>query len=137
MQETEYVTVRDIDRMIRLRKDTDLICEEDGEYKTYRVYFIERFGTLKNFMKEGFETIDLNYFSIEIREIMRKDNYEGKYVYRLVLEKGKVIPHYYTFMGIDEKKQMKVIPTKIPLENKFTVDPRKVINSTWYYLKSK
>ena len=136
MRDIEYITATDIDRKIQLRKDIELYYEEDGEYKTIRTDFIESFGTLERYMMIAFDTIYLDYFSIETQEIMKENDYEGKYVFKIVLEDGKVISHYYTFMGFENKDEIRVMPTKIPLENKYTVDPRKVISTAWYYLES-
>ena len=136
MQEIEYVTAIDIDKKIQIRKDIGLIYEEDGQYKTLRVDFMENFGTLERYMMTSFETVNLNNFSEPTEKMMVDDDFEGKFVYKLVLEDGKVISHYYTFIGFEDEENISVVPTKIPLENKYTVDPRKVIATTWYYIKS-
>ncbi len=136
MQEIEYVTATDIDRKIEVRKDIGLLYEEDGEYKTLRTDFMQSFGTVENYMMTACESINLEQFSQESQDLMKNDEYNGKYVYKIVLEDGKVIPHYYTFIGFDSDTDITVVPVKIPLENKYTVDPRKVISTSWYYLES-
>lgn len=136
MQEIQYIIVADLNKRILLRKDIGLIYEEDKEYKTYRTYFFENFGTLEKYMNTAVEKIKLNKFPIKTRELMRKDDYNGKYVNKITLVNGKVISHFYTFIGINENKEINIIPYKIPIENKFTIDPRKIISSIWYYLES-
>ena len=117
MQEIEYVTATDIDRKIEVRKDIGLLYEEDGEYKTLRTDFMQSFGTVENYMMTACESINLEQFSQESQDLMKNDEYNGKYVYKIVLEDGKVIPHYYTFIGFDSDTDITVVPVKIPLEN--------------------
>ncbi|MBR0472380.1 MAG: hypothetical protein IJI98_06740 [Methanosphaera sp.] len=133
----EYVDVLDIDGMKKIRNDIGLIyLDDDGVYKTARMDFKENFGTLEHYMKTSYELVPIKEFNEKELKIMEEDNFEGKFIYKIVLENGEVLTHEYTFMGIDEDN-FDVVPTKIPVKNKYTVDPTKITITKWYYLKNK
>lgn len=136
MIEIEYVDAIDIDGTIKVRKDIGLLGQDnEGKYFTTRVDFKKYFGTLEQYMKTAYEIINKEEFTENELKIMKQENYEGKYIYKIVLENGEVLTHEYTFMGF-ESEDFKVVPTKIPTENQYTVDPRKVICTGWYYIKN-
>lgn len=135
MKELEYVDVIDIDGTKRLREDIGLYYEENGINYTIRVDFKENFKTLDQYMKTAYEIISFDQFSEEEIRLMKESYYEGFFVYKLVLDDNTVVSHYYTFIGMEEKDEVRVVPVRIPKENKHTIDPTRVQSTSWYYIK--
>lgn len=130
----EYVEVIDLDdKVVKVLEQTGLYYTEGDKNYSVRVDFLEVFGNIKNYLHTGYETADINDFNIDELE---KDNYEGQFIYKLVLDDSTVINHYYSFIGMESEELIKLVPVKIPKDNMFTVDPSKIISTNWYYIKS-
>lgn len=123
---------------IELRNDIGLFYTEDGKNYSLRYDFKYNLNNdIENYMLYRYDIIRLDEFTKEELDLMRKNDFEGKYVYQLITETGDVFNNYYTFMGMENQNEIKVVPVKITLENKFNIDPRTVRSTSWYYLESK
>ncbi len=133
MSGIEYVKVRDIDGIKKLPY-IGTIYEVEGEFFTCRVDFYEEFDGFKDYMIRGTEIVFTEDFSEEELRLMKSNNYEGKYIYKLVLSNHKVVSHYFTFIGMNTRDSLIVAPYKIPKENMYTIDPELIRSTNWYYM---
>lgn len=132
----ELVKAVDTEGTITVRKDNDLLIKENNQYITLRKRFHEKYDDMDHYMKTAHEEISLDKFTKNQQKQIIDDDYHGKFVYKIVMEKGEVLTHTYTFMGFNGKK-IKLVPLRMSKKNRFTADPRKVIRTTWYYLVKK
>jgi len=133
--EVKYIDVIDLNnKTIKLPENSNFYVtdENDVNYST-RVCFKEDFGTIENYMKTAYEPVLLEEFN---ENQLKKDNYNGKFILKIVLDDNTILTHYFTFIGFEDEKTIKVIPVKIPKINIYTVDPTKVLSFNWYYLES-
>jgi hypothetical protein len=134
INDTEFIEVIDIDdRIIKLEKNHPLYYTEDNKNYSCRYSFKEIFGTLDNYLRTGYEALDIVEFDMNV---LKKDQYEGKFILKIVTTDEEVIKSYYTFIGFESEDTIKVIPYKIPLLNMYTIDPLKVLSFNWYYIES-
>ena len=133
-EKLEYVDVIDLDdNVVKVLKDSGLYYTEGDKNYSARVEFKEIFGKIKNYFHTGYEPVNIIEFNIDELE---NDNYEGQFIFKLVLDDSTVIYHYYTFIGYESEEIIKVIPVKIPKDNFYTIDPSKILSTNWYYIKS-
>lgn len=133
-EKLEYVDVIDLDdNVVKVLKDSGLYYTEGDKNYSARVEFKEIFGNIKNYFHTGYEPVNIIEFNIDELE---NDNYEGQFIFKLVLDDSTVIYHYYTFIGYESEEIIKVIPVKIPKDNFYTIDPSKILSTNWYYIKS-
>lgn len=133
--EEKFVEVIDLnDEVIELPKDSCLYYTEDDVNYSIRVDFQEIFGTLENYMKIGYEPVLLEEFD---EDQLVDDDFDGQFILKVILDDHTIIKHYYSFIGFEDEKTIKLAPVKIPELNKYTVDPRKIISYNFYYLESK
>lgn len=134
VQELEYVDVIDVDdKVVKVIKDSGLYYNDGEKNYSARMDFKEIFGNMKNYFHTGYEPVNIIDFNMDELE---KDNYEGQFIFKLVLDDSTIIKHYYTFIGFESEEIIKVVPVKIPKDNFYTVDPSKVLSTNWYYVKS-
>lgn len=122
---------------IELRKDIGLYYTEDDKNYTFRYDFKEIYDNdIKNYMLFTYDLVNLDQFDENDIKLMKNNEYEGKYVYKIVLDDGSVFNHYYSYIGMEEDNDLKLIPIKISKKNKFNIDPRRAISTSWYYLET-
>ncbi len=129
------VKVIDIDdKIIELPEDSNFYyTDEDGKNYSSRVEFNEIFGSVENYVATGYESVTVSNFDMEA---LRKDEYLGDFVLKLVLDDATVITNFYTFIGFEDEESIKLIPVKITKENMYTIDPTRIVSFNWYYLES-
>ena len=133
-EQLEYVDVIDLDdKVVKVLRDNGLYYSDGDKNYSARVEFKEIFGNIENYFRTGYEPVNILDFNIDELE---NDNYEGQFVYKIVLDDSTIIKHYYTFIGFESEEIMKVVPVKIPKNNLYSVDPSKVLSTNWYYIKS-
>lgn len=122
---------------IDLREDIGLYYTENDKNYSLRYEFKNSLDNdIEKYMLYRYDLIALDEFSKEEINLMKENEFEGKYVYKMITESGDIINHIFTFIGM-ENNDLKLVPIKITCENKFTVDPRTVISTSWYYIESK
>ncbi|WP_292473541.1 hypothetical protein [Methanosphaera sp.] len=133
--EEKFVEVIDLnDEVIELPKDSCLYYTEDDVNYSIRVEFQEIFGTIDNYMKIGYEPVLLEEFD---EDQLIDDDFDGQFILKVILDDHTILKHYYSFIGYEDEKTIKLAPVKIPKVNQYTVDPRKIISYNFYYLESK
>ena len=133
-EQLEYVDVIDLDdKVVKVLKDNGLYYSDGDKNYSARVEFKEIFGNIEKYFRTGYEPVNILDFNIDELE---NDNYEGQFIYKIVLDDSTIIKHYYTFIGFVSEEIMKVVPVKIPKNNLYSVDPSKVLSTNWYYIKS-
>lgn len=121
---------------IELRKDIGLYYTENNKNYSLRYDFKQSYDNdINNYMLFAYDIVPLDEFSQSDINLMNDTDYEGKFVYKIVTDDGSVFTHYYSFIGMENEKELKLIPIKIPKENKYTIDPRSVLSTSWYYLE--
>lgn len=133
-EKLEYVDVIDLDdKIVKVIKDSGLYYTDGDKNYSQRLEFKEIFGNMNNYFHTGYEPVSIIDFNIDELE---NDNYEGQFIFKLVLDDSTIIKQYYTFIGYESDEILKVVPVKIPKDNYYTIDPSKIISTNWYYLKS-
>lgn len=133
-EDVEFVDVIDLDnKIVKVLADSGLYYSDGEKNYSARIDFKEIFGNMKNYFHTGYEEVNINDLN---KDELIKDNYEGQFIFKIVLNDSTVIKHYYTFIGFDSEEIIKVVPVKIPKDNLYTVDPSKIISTNWYYIKS-
>lgn len=130
----EYVDVIDLDgRIIQLKDEGLYYTDDDGKNYSTRVDFKETFGDMETYLKIGYDLTAIENYDINQ---IKQDNYEGTFVYKIILDDGTILKHYYTYIGKEDDENLKVVPIKIPKENINTIDPTRVVSRNWYYVES-
>ena len=122
---------------IDLRKDIDLYYTENDKNYSLRYDFKNSLDNdIENYMLYRYDTVEFDEFTKEEINLMKKTEFEGKFVYKIVTQSGDIFKHYYTFIGVENENEFRLIPVKISVENKYTIDPRTVISTSWHYIET-
>ncbi len=130
----EYVDVIDLDgKIVQLNDEGLYYTDDDGKNYSIRIDFIDTFGDIETYLLTGCEPTSIDNYDIEQ---IKQDKYEGTFILKIVLADGTILNHYYTYIGMEDEENFKVVPTKIPKLNIYTVDPTRIISRNWYYVES-
>ena len=134
-EKKDLIEVIDLnDKKIKLNSLLPLYYTEGNKNYSIRVDFKETFNnSLEYYLLTGFEPVNINEF--DLKEL-KNDNYEGKFINKVVLKDGSILNSIYSFIGFENKELLKLVPVKIPKKNKYTVDPLSIQSINWYYLTS-
>lgn len=132
--EIKYVECIDLnDEIIKLPENSSYYYTEDDKNYTIRYDFKKVFGTIENYMRTGYEALNLDEFDIQQ---LKNDEFNGTFIHKIVLNDSTVLKHYYTFIGYENENVIKVAPVKIPKKNFFVVNTTEIVSNNWYYLES-
>ncbi len=135
MPKSEYVEIMDIDGTKRIRNNSNLFYEEDGQKYSKRVDLKESFGNdINEFMLCGYVPSSYDMYTEEELKKMKENDYEGKFVFKLLLNDDSIALHYFSFIGFETEDTFRLVPVKVPKDNYFTIDPIKIKDAFWYYI---
>lgn len=134
-EKNDLIEVIDLNnKVIKLNKELPLYFTENNKNYSIRIDFKETFkNSLEYYLLTGYDPVNISEFD---SEILKKDNFTGKFINKVVLKNGSVLNSIYSFIGFENKDILKLVPVKIQKLNKFTVNPLEVQSINWYYLES-